>query len=79
MPTMPERMATVETKVNNIDRRTEETDKKVDRLISWMDEERGARLERERNARRNKTIFGAAATLLGAAGSAIFQWITGGS
>lgn len=72
-------MATVETKVDTIDRRTEKTDKKVDLLISWMDEERGAKQERERNARRNKTIFGAAATLLGALGSAVFNAISGGS
>lgn len=79
MPTMPERMTKVETKVEAIDKRTENTDKKVDLLVAWMNEERGAKEERERNARRTKTLFGAAATLLGAIGGAIFSVINGGS
>jgi len=79
MPTMPERMATVETKVETIDRRTEDTDKKVDLLVGWMNEERGAKLQRDRDARRNRTVVGAAATLLGALGSAAYNLIFGGS
>lgn len=78
MPTMPERMATVETKVSAIDSRTANTDHKVDLLVSWMHEQRGVKKERERTQRRDRAILGIVASLFGALGSALFSAVNGG-
>lgn len=46
MPTMPERMATVETKVSRIDSTVTAIDSKVDILLAWQNQERGAKAQR---------------------------------
>ena len=46
MPTIPERLATLETKVAVIETNTTETKGDVKLLLAWRNEERGAKAQR---------------------------------
>ena len=72
MPTLPERMAVVETKVTKVERVTDRIEHKVDELIAWRDEERGARKQRAASLRWIATGL----TVLSAIVSAIVAAVT---
>ena len=68
MPTMPERMAVVETAVTDVKADVHEIKTDVKLLVSWRDEERGAR-------RQNRKLIAFSLTIASIVTSAIVNFV----
>lgn len=77
MPPMGERMAAVEATVSDVKSDVAEVKADVKLLVSWMNEERGAKAQRQTTQRRDRAILGGVASVLGFLGSAFFSFFFG--